>query len=77
MKLYAIKRKGYDVPYKMSYDQNTGLYLTEKGCDRAMQYEIRELKRIHNKDYSKDYKKIEYDFDFNNYKELETKEVEE
>lgn len=68
MKLYAIKRSGYDVPYKMSYKQNIGLYPTLDGCKKAIDYERRVMRGIHNKDYSNEYQILEYDFDFNNYK---------
>jgi hypothetical protein len=71
MKLYAIKRKGYDAPYKVSYEQNTGLYLTYDGCLKAVKYMIREFKTIHKEDVTKDYQILEYEFDFNNYKILE------
>ncbi|MBS7020377.1 MAG: hypothetical protein KH135_00690 [Firmicutes bacterium] len=64
MKLYAIKRNGYDIPYKVSYRQNVGLYSTLEGCKRAL---VAEKRYCHNFNPN-DYEILEYDFDFNNYK---------
>ncbi len=68
MKLYAIKRKGYDIPYNPSYHRDIALYETYDGVEKALAYEVRVLKKLHNRDYSKEYEILEYDFDYNNYK---------
>lgn len=71
MKVYAIKRKDYEIPYKASYRQNIGLYPTLDGCKKAIDYERRVMRGIHNKDYSDEYKILEYELDLERYKVIE------
>ncbi len=71
MKLYAIKRKDYDIPYKASYRQNIGFYPTLDGCKKAINYECRVMREIHSKDYSDEYQILEYELDLDNYKVID------
>lgn len=72
MKLYAIKRKGCEFPYSISYRRDIDLYPTLDGCKKAISYERMIMKKIHNKETDiSEYQILEYELDLDNYKVID------